>query len=64
MEQRRSYRVNQDGMTVASAEGPENAARMTIMRYADLYEQDGPIEIQEKVSKRWKTIYSTPTQQH
>ena len=47
-------------MNVASVKGPEKQANGTTMLYAAQYEEDGPIEIQEKVSKRWKTIYKTP----
>ena len=60
MIQYRTYRIKQDGIAVAEASGPESLAKDAIMRYACQYEQDGPIEIQEKVSKRWKTIYKTP----
>lgn len=63
MSQHRHFRVMQYGMSVAEAEGPENQAKGTAMLYAAQYEEDGPIEIQEKVSKRWKTIYKTPVVQ-
>lgn len=64
MEQHRHFRIMQNGVAVASAEGPERLANGTAMLYAAQYEEDGPIEIQEKVSKRWKTIYKTPQEQH
>ena len=60
MSQNRHFRIMQNGVAVASSEGPERVARGTTMLYAAQYEEDGPIEIQEKVSKRWKTIYKTP----
>jgi len=63
MSQHRHFRIMQNGMNVASAEGPESQANDTIMLYASQCEEDGPIEIQEKVAKRWKTIYRTPQDQ-
>lgn len=60
MSQHRHFRIMQNGMNVASIEGPESESRHTMLIYAAQYAEDGPIEIQEKVSKRWKTIYKTP----
>ena len=60
MSQHRHFRIMQNGMNVASVKGPEKQANGTTMLYAAQYEEDGHIEIQEKVSKRWKTIYKTP----
>lgn len=56
----RDFRVKQNGVVVASSSGLTAHATMEIKRYGIQYEEDGPIEIQEKVGKRWKTIYKTP----
>lgn len=59
MERRRSFRILQDGLVVASIEGPESQARNTMLLYQAQYAEDGQTEVQEKISKRWKTIYKT-----
>lgn len=59
----RDFRIKQDGVVVASISGLTGHATMEMKRYGLQYEEDGPIEIQEKVSKRWKTIYKTPQEQ-
>ncbi len=48
------YRIKQDGMAVALVEGP-NALR-EITHYALVYGQDGPVEIQQHRSGRWRNV--------
>ena len=47
-----SYRLIQDGMPVAWADGHSAVAEIT--HYAAVYAQDGPVIIQKKVNGRWK----------
>jgi hypothetical protein len=46
------FRIRQDGVTVAAAEGP-NAESM-ILFYADQYREDGEITIQHNAEGHWK----------
>jgi hypothetical protein len=46
------FRLVQDGMVVAAAEGPD--AFREIAHYAFVYGQDGPVFIQEKRAGKWR----------
>jgi hypothetical protein len=46
-----SYRLIQDGMPVAWTTN-----KPAILHYALVYSQDGPVEVQERVNGRWKTM--------
>jgi hypothetical protein len=46
-----SYRLIQDGMPVAWTTN-----KQAILHYALVYGQDGPVEVQERVKGRWKTM--------
>ena len=50
------YRLRQDGMIVASAEGPE--AEREIRHYAMVYGQDAPCEIERQTNSAgpWKKL--------
>lgn len=50
---REHYRLIQDGLTVAQVEGPD--ARAMIDHYAAVYAQDGPVHIEQRVSRRWRS---------
>jgi len=47
-----AYRIIQDGMMVARAEGQHSLRE--IMHYALVYSQDGPLRIERRVNKRWR----------
>lgn len=47
-----TYRIIQDGITVARTEGP-NSLR-DIMQQARFYAQDKPLAIQRKDGRRWR----------
>lgn len=47
-----SYRVIQDGLVVAASDTHSDA-----FHYAMVYGQDGPVELQEKSSGKWKTLF-------
>jgi hypothetical protein len=47
-----TYRILQDDLMVARAEGPH--ALREIMHYANVYRQDGRLTVQRRVNKRWK----------
>lgn len=46
------YRLKQDGMPVAWAEGP--GAELEILHYAAVYQQDGPAIVEKHDGRRWK----------
>lgn len=46
------YRLKQDGLVVAGAEGER--ALQEITHYAAVYERDGPVQIEEYTGKRWR----------
>lgn len=49
------YRLKQDGIPVAWADGP--SAYEEIRRYAAVYGQDGPVMIESKAPKgKWKAM--------
>lgn len=48
------YRIKQDGLVVASAEG--QSADAEIAHYAAVYGQDGPITVEKKVGRRWQEV--------
>lgn len=47
-----AYRIKQDGMIVARAEGQQSLRE--IMHYATVYSQDGALLIERRVKKRWR----------
>jgi hypothetical protein len=52
--------VIQGGYPVASGFGPEEQALATMMHYAAVYEQDGPVEMKTRTgSGRWKLYDAT-----
>lgn len=48
------YRLIQDGQPVAGAEGP-NAWR-EICHYAAVYQQDGPVYIEQRTGRKWSRV--------
>lgn len=52
MSERIRFRLKQDGIPVAWAEGPSALAE--IMHYATVYSQDGPVLIEQHRSGKWK----------
>ena len=53
------FRLKQDGMVVASAEG--SRAAELIAHYALVYGQDGPVKIERLVRGRWRpTLEPSP----
>jgi len=51
-EQAVAYRIIQDGIPVARAEGPHSLRE--IMHYAAMYAQDGPLSIQKRIKRHWR----------
>jgi hypothetical protein len=49
-----AYRIHQDGMIVARAEG-QHALR-EIMHYAAVYREDGPLSIQKRIKRHWRSF--------
>lgn len=49
---RERYRLKQDGIPVAWAEGPEAAGE--IMHYAAVYGQDGPVLVERHMFGKWR----------
>ena len=46
------FRIRQDGLTVAGAEGPN--AEAAILHYASQYREDGELTIQHNANGHWK----------
>lgn len=51
---RQRFRIRQDGMSVAWAEGP--GALAEIQHYALVYGQDAPVQIEVYQAKKWRTL--------
>lgn len=60
MDERREYRIIQDGLPVASVSAPSVAAQREIAHYAMQCNQDGPLEIQQKIDGRWQRVARMP----
>jgi len=50
------YRGRQNGSVVFGVSAPEGRAWNEAMCYALQYAVDGPVEIQQKINKRWKAV--------
>ena len=48
------YRLRQDGMVVAWAEGP--TALDELIHYARVYGQDGPVFVEHYYRRKWRTL--------
>ncbi len=58
-DERREYRIVQDGMTVASVSGPSKDAQRDIAHYAMQYYDDGPLRVEEKINGKWHRVART-----
>lgn len=49
-----AFRIQQSGMIVARTEG-EHALREIMLR-CDVHRQDGPLSIQKRIKRHWRTF--------
>lgn len=64
MSERVVYRIRQDGMTVASVEGPEDRAKHVereAMHYAAQYAADRLVVVEKRHGKRWRLAFRVGT---
>ena len=53
MVEREEYRVMQDGVMVARLSGPKETALPSILHYAMMYGQDGPVRVERREGRKW-----------
>jgi hypothetical protein len=58
--EREEYRIMQDGEMVAKLSGPKKTALPSILHYAMMYGQDGPVRVERREGRKWLEVCLKP----